>query len=191
MCTSGPSFKNRQSETVAALIEVAAVVPDVLHQSADIVTANINAPGMADVSERLRKQRFDAGIIPPTQWTEAEKQQVAQAQAQQQEPPADPLMVAAQAEQQKAQADLIEAETKQFTAQSDVQAASDERQIAAFEAETKRFDVEVKAKTADANIQFTDSKIQFQDIKTAEALQDLQSKPLKEALDMAGRLTQQ
>lgn len=101
-CSSGPSFQNRQQETVAAFTEMMAIDPNIVATGGDILFNNVNSPGMDQIGERLRLQIFNAGGIPPDQMTEDEQQQT-QA-AQQQEPPPDPLMIAAQAEAGKAEA---------------------------------------------------------------------------------------
>lgn len=101
-CAAGPSFQNRQQETVAAITEIAAVDPSVIQTGSDILFNNITAPGMDLIAERKRRQLFIAGQIPPDQLTDEEKQeQVAQ---QQQPPQPDPNMVLAQAEAGKAEA---------------------------------------------------------------------------------------
>lgn len=119
VCSSGPSFQNRQQETVAAFIEAASIVPEIGQIGSDIFVNNITAPGMQDIAERLREQKFEQGLIPEDQLTEDEKEQ--QAAAAQQPPQPDALMVAAQAEQAKADVAgakvQVEAERNQLQAQ--------------------------------------------------------------------------
>jgi hypothetical protein len=103
-CRAGPSFQNRQDETVAAITEMAQWDPAVIQESGDILYGNVTSPGMDLVAERKRSQIFKAGGIPEEQMTDDEKQQQ-QAMAQQ-PPPEDPLMVAARAETAKAEADM-------------------------------------------------------------------------------------
>ncbi|RKZ81800.1 MAG: hypothetical protein DRQ39_11440 [Gammaproteobacteria bacterium] len=69
----------------------------------DVLFSNISSPGMDLIAERKRKQLFEAGIIPDDQLTDEEKQ--IQQQKAQEPPPPDPMMVAAQAEADKAKAD--------------------------------------------------------------------------------------
>jgi hypothetical protein len=148
--SSGPSFKNRQNETVTALTEVGKIDPTVIELGGDILLGNIPSPGMDDLAARKRQQLFQAGAIPEDQMTDEEREQ--QQQMAQQPPPEDPMMVAARAEEQKAQADLVEAQTKQATAQADIQIKTKQIEIDAFNAETSRFEAQVKHAEAMANI---------------------------------------
>lgn len=105
------SHNTKQKEAVAALLEVAAVKPDILDVGADILLSSMNAPGIKEVAERYRTQMVNAGRIPPKQMTEEEQQLVAQ--AAQTPPPPDPNLLLAQAEMLKAQADMIAQQNKQ------------------------------------------------------------------------------
>ena len=104
-CSSGPAFQSKQEETVAAITEMANVDPSIIQQGGDILFGNITAPGMDLLAERKRRELFQAGLIPVEQMTEEEKQEYQQIQQQnaQNPPPPDAMMVAAQAEMQKAQ----------------------------------------------------------------------------------------
>jgi len=101
-CSSGPAFQNRQEETVAAITEMATIDPSILEMGGDILFNNLASPGMDLLAARKRQQIYSAGMIPFDQQTDEEKQQTQQ--AQQQPPPEDPMMVAAQAEAEKAKA---------------------------------------------------------------------------------------
>jgi len=162
-CTAGPSFQNRQSQTVTALTEVGAIDPSVIEMGGDILLGNIHAPGMDQLAERKRQQLFKMGVIPIEQMTDEEKAQAEQAQAQ---PQPDPNMVLAQAEQMKAEALMTDAQTKQMgtqiqmqdsqTKQTEValsaQYKEKELQIRAFEAETDRYKADISKATALAEI---------------------------------------
>jgi hypothetical protein len=115
-CRAGPAFQNRQQETVEAITRIAQVDPTPLQLGGDVLYSNISAPGMDLIAERLRQQLFNQGMIPFKQMTDEEKQQFIQAQQAQQNqpPPEDPMMVAAQAEMVKAQ---TEAQDKQVAQQ--------------------------------------------------------------------------
>ena len=102
-CSAGPSFQSRQEETVSAIVEMGSVDPTVVEMGGDVLFSNISSPGMDLIAERKRKQLFEAGIIPDDQLTDEEKQ--IQQQKAQEPPPPDPMMVAAQAEADKAKAD--------------------------------------------------------------------------------------
>jgi len=103
-CSSGPSFQNRQDETVAAIVEMGQVDASIIEMGGDILFNNISSPGMDLIAERKRLQLFRGGLIPFEQQTEEEQQQTVEQQNQ--EPQQDPLMVAAQAEANKAQVQL-------------------------------------------------------------------------------------
>lgn len=83
-CKAGPAFRSRQQETVNAINELAAIDPSILQIGADILLNNINSPGIDQIAERKRAQMVQQGMIPPSQLTKEEAQQIAQAQAAQQ-----------------------------------------------------------------------------------------------------------
>jgi len=155
-CTAGPSFTNRQGQTVDALTKLGTVDPSVIQLGGDILANNVNGPGMEIIAKRKRRQLFTSGVLSPDELTEEEQQEM---QSQQQQPQPDPAMVLAQAEQAKAQADLMSAQTKQMEAQIDAQAKMKEAeqkdkelQIRAYEAETKRFEADIDRSKALAEI---------------------------------------
>jgi hypothetical protein len=84
---------------------------------------NLSVPGMDQMAERARTQMLEAGMIPESQWTNEERQQIEQMQAEQanQEPVEDPNMIIAQAEMGKAQAEQMSAQTRQQEAQFNAQ----------------------------------------------------------------------
>lgn len=101
-CSAGPSFQNRQQETVAAITEIAAVDPTVIQIGSDILFNNLSSPGMDLIAQRKRQQLFQAGVIPVEQMSDEEKQKMQQMQSQPQQP--DAAILLAQAEINKAQA---------------------------------------------------------------------------------------
>jgi len=155
-CTAGPSFTNRQGQTVDALTKLGTVDPSVIQLGGDILASNVNGPGMEIIAKRKRRQLFTSGALSPDELTEEEQQEM---QANQQAPQEDPMMVAARAEEAKAQADLMAAQTKQMEAQMDAQSKMKEAeqkdkelQIRAYEAETKRFEADIDRSKALAEI---------------------------------------
>jgi hypothetical protein len=112
---AGLSFKNRQQETAANIIDIGQVDPTFIELGGDILANNITAPGMDLLAERKRLQLFNAGVIPLGQQTAEEQQQTLQ--AQQTPPPEDPLLIAARAEEGKAAAQnnrvLVQAQSQQ------------------------------------------------------------------------------
>lgn len=120
VCEMGPAFQNKQAETVAAFNEIAAIDPSIIQQGKDVWFKNMSIPGMDVMAERARKQLFQQGMIPEEQMTDDEKEELAalQAQAQQNPPPEDPLMVAAMAEMTKAETGARESQLKAEIAQA-------------------------------------------------------------------------
>ena len=121
VCSAGAAFSNKQQETVAAITEMAVVDPSIIQFGKDVLLKNTNAPGMDILAERARDQLFKQGMIPESQLTDEERQQMAMAQQSQQEQPPSPEVMAAQALQIEAQAKMVDAETKQQKVQIDAQ----------------------------------------------------------------------
>ncbi len=156
-CTSGPAFESRQSHTVQALTEVGAIDPSIIQMGGDVLLKNITAPGMDQIAERKRRQLFTQGLIPVDQMTEEEQAEYQQMQQQPQQP--DAMMVAAMAEQKKAEADMLAQQNKQaeiqIKAQSEmanVQLKEKELQIKAFGEETRRYEADIARGVALADI---------------------------------------
>ena len=121
-CSAGPSFQSRSQEAVQTILEMAAFDPSVIQSGADILFNNLDSPGMDLIAQRKRQQLLAAGVIPPTQMTDEEKAQIAQAQAQ---PKAkDPATQIAEAEALKAQAEASMAQTKARIAQTEAEEAA-------------------------------------------------------------------
>lgn len=115
-CSAGPAFNNRQEETRAAMLEIAAIDPSIMQIGSDVFLANVPTPGMDQIAKRKRLQMVQQGLIPEDQLTDEEKQMIQEQQANQQpeEPgPVEQAMIAtAQAEQEKARAQTAEAISK-------------------------------------------------------------------------------
>lgn len=142
ICAAGPAFANRQEAGLTAMLKYAEVDPAIIQTGGDLMLKSIDAPLMDKMADRKRKQLIQSGVIPEDQLTDEEMQQL-QAQAQQPQPP-DPMLVAAIAEDKKAQADMMDAQTKQMSAQTDQ-----------FNAETNRINAMVKAKESGVKIENT------------------------------------
>lgn len=158
VCESGPSFKNRQNETVRAIAELGAIDPTVVQMGKDIMINNIPSPGMDQLGRRMRRQAFTGGLIPPEDMTEEEQAEYQQMQGQ--PPQESPEMVLARAEEAKGQAEIANAETKQQQVALEAQVKMGELQVKqaqlkidAFEAETDRFKAQIAEAEARANIQ--------------------------------------
>lgn len=135
----GPTFENRQTEANTRILELGDRIPEVVALNADIIASNIDAPGMQAVADRLRVELFKAGKIPESQWTDEEKEQAMA--AAQNPPPPDPAAMIAEAEQKKAETELLikraELEQKQQSMADDANARAIELQIKAQAQEVK------------------------------------------------------
>ena len=165
-CRAGPSFRNRQQETIETIIEIAKVDPSIVGMAGDILLNAIPTSAATQIGERKRLQMMAQGLIPQTQLTEEEKAQMAQS-AQGQEQQQDPAMVLAQAEMAKAQAEQMRAQVEvqrlqletakiQLEAQKmqlGLQADQASLQLETFNAQTNRMNTQIKAQEAGAKIQ--------------------------------------
>lgn len=137
-CSVGKSFKSRQQETVAAIVEMAQFDASLIETGKDVLLNNTTAPGMDVLAERARAQLLNAGVIPEAQWTDEEKQEIAAAQqqaAQNQQP--DPAAIIAQAELTKAEAEMMGAQNKQAELQLKAQDIQTSGQIEMAKIEQK------------------------------------------------------
>jgi len=172
VCRAGPSFRNRQQETVESITALAQVDPSLMQIAGDLLLQNVNTPAASQIAERKRVQMIAQGLIPQSQMTQDELDQmkVQMEQGQQQAP--DPNMVLAQAEQMKAQADLMKVQVEQQKVvndtmriqldaqreQNDVVADQAKNQVDVFNAQTSRIKTQVEAEKAGATIDHTNTK---------------------------------
>ena len=184
-CTSGPAFKTRQSETVAAITEIGKVDPSVIEMGGDVLLSNIPAPGMDEIAARKRQLLFKMGAIPPEQMTDEEKMLFKQ--MQQQPPKETPEMVLAKAEQAKAQSDLIDSETKKLVESKTLELKLMELRVKEFEAQTDRFKAEIERAKAGAEVQGKTAAA-AKHLAEAEA-QDIENDAVKTGLmDLANKV---
>jgi len=187
VCKAGPSFRNRQEQTLRTMLDLAQVDPSILQLGGDLFLRNVVSPVADALAERRRAQMLAQGIIPESQMTDEEKQQMAMA-AQSQGQAQDPNMVLAQAEMLKAQAQQQQAQNDAMKIQLEnmklqIQAQNYENQnqnaqvdtqIKAFDSETSRMDTQIKAEQAGAKINLDNtsalSKQVETQIKVAEAM---------------------
>ena len=178
ICKAGPSYKNRQQETVEAITNLAQIDPSLMQIAGDLLLQSVATPAAGQIAERKRAQMIQQGLIPMKQLTEEEMAELQQAQMQaaqgQQQP--DAAMVMAQAEQMKAQAEMLKAQIDQAKLQNDqmklqieaqklqleqakieaqIMDSQSSAQIDGFNAETKRIDSQIKAQQAGATIDRT------------------------------------
>ena len=131
VCDFGPAFNSQQKETTQAFLDMAAIDPTFLQQGKDIMLKNLSVPGMDQMAERARVELLNQGLIPESQWTDEERQQIqAQQEAAQNQPPQeDPNMIFARAEEGKAQAEQMNAQNKQQEVQMNAQIKMKELEI--------------------------------------------------------------
>jgi hypothetical protein len=196
ICRAGPSFKNRQQETIEAITTLAQVDPTLMQIAGDLLLQSIATPAASLIAERKREQMMREGLIPQSQMTEEELQEMQQAQmmAQQGGQP-DPNMVIAQAEQLKAESEMLRAQIEQaklqneqikiqndqFKLQLEAQKMQAEQiddqgdqQIDAFRAETDRMDTQIRAEEAGADVDLKNTKTLGEQINNQQKMTEMQ-----------------
>jgi hypothetical protein len=189
VCKAGPSYKNRQQETIEAITNLAQIDPSLMQIAGDLLLQNVATPAAAQIAERKRAQMIQQGLIPMEQMTEEEMAKIQQAQMQaaqgQQQP--DAAMVLAQAEQMKAQAEMLKAQIDQAKLQNEQMKLQIEAQklqsqtvgdqadnaIDAFNAETKRMEAQVKAQQAGATIDKTAAQTMGEELDNQQKMSDM------------------
>jgi hypothetical protein len=196
-CRAGPSFRNRQQETIEAITTLAQTDPSLMQIAGDLLLQNISTPAASQIAERKRIQMIAAGLIPQSQMTDeelAEMQQKMAMQAQGQQAP-DPAMLLAQAEQMKAQADMMKAQIDaqkvqnetlkiQLQAQNDqndVVAQQAKTQVDVFNAQTNRIKAQVEAEKAGAVIDHTNIKAFGDQLDNQEKMTDMMDEQERKA----------
>ena len=134
---------------------------------------------MEDLKEYANIQLVLSGIKKPE--TDEEKELLAQAQAQPQEPDAATLL--AQAENKKGDADILEAQHKGMQLNLDDENTKAEHRIDAFKAQTDRMLVEVRAHEAGAKIKKTDIEAFGEQLDNTAKIIKLQSPVKLEDMD--------
>jgi hypothetical protein len=187
-CRAGPSFRNRQQETIEAITALAQTDPTLMQIAGDLLLQNISTPAASQIAERKRMQMISQGLIPPSQMTEEELQEMQakqMMQAQGQAP--DAAMVLAQAEQMKAQADMmkvqidaqkVQNETLKIQLQAqdqqnEVVAQQAKTQVDVFNAQTNRIKAQVEAEKAGAVIDHTNIKAFGDQLDNQEQMSDM------------------
>jgi len=191
-CDAGPSFQNRQKETLEAITSLAEIDPTILAMSADILLDNISTPAAKQISDRKRVQMVAQGIIPMSQMTEEELMAQDQ-QAQGGEQPPDPMMVAALAEKTKGDAAMLKAQTDAQSAQNDLMKLQIEvektqnqglkdimtNQIAEFKAQSERFGIQIQAQEVGAKLNDQEGKRLGQDLENVHQRLENQYKEME------------
>jgi hypothetical protein len=188
ICKAGPSYKNRQEETIEAITALAQVDPSIMQIAGDLMLQSVNTPAASQIAERKRAQMLQQGVIPQSQMTEEEIMEMQQAQmmAQGQQAP-DPAMVLAQAEQLKAEAEMMRSQIEMQKLQNEQiklqleaqklqsQAVGDQADnaIDAFNAETKRMETQIKAQQASATVDKTSAQAMGEQLDNQRKMSDM------------------
>ena len=172
-CRAGPSFRNKQQETIETIIEIAKVDPSIITMSGDILLNAIPTAAAMQIGERKRMQMLAQGLIPESQMTDEEKAQMQQKMQTQGEQP-DPNMVLAMAEQKKAEAETMNAQNNQMKLQLEA---------AKLQLESRKFESTAAVSTAEAQAAITKSATEQQltqaKIKTEDAKVALEAEKLR------------
>jgi hypothetical protein len=161
VCDVGPAFNSQQKETAQAFLDMATIDPTTAERNKDIWLRNLQIPGMDMAAEREREFLFNNGVIPESQWTDEEKQKVAeqQQQAQANPPPEDPNLMIGQAE-------LLKAQTEAQSSQFDQQVKGIELQQAQQKLDQEGAKISAEAQNKDMSIMLQNQKQQM-DILTS------------------------
>lgn len=141
---------------------------------------NLEGSAYDPMRKNARKSMVMSGFIEEDDLTEEEKQMMQQAQEQQQEAPPDPMMIAAQAEQTKADAQMKGEETDSRKADIDM-----------FRAETDRIKVEIEAKSLGIKLQESESNTRNKDAGTAKIIREIQSKDVEDMVKVRDSQTKE
>lgn len=151
-CDIGKAFRSRQQETAESIVQLGGIDPSFVAQNKDILLSSLDSPGMDMAAERARAELMKAGVIPESQWTDEEREQIAAAQAAAANTPPqpDPAMIIAQAELEKAQAKTIEQELKAIQLQQNQQKMDFEQQLSKLDKlmEQRKNEVDEQVKMA-------------------------------------------
>jgi len=165
----GPSYSSKREQTLEQLEKMAgnaAALGDAAMAKMLLLKQMTLVDGIAfdDIREHSRNELILMGVVKPE--TPEEEQLIVNQQQQAQAP--DPMMVAAQAEQAKANASLQKNQIAMMKVQSDAQIQQEQKQIDAYNASTSRMKVQVEAEKAGAEIDYKRSKA-FADRIVAES----------------------
>lgn len=153
----GPSHQSQREAALANLKELFQSLPQGDPMQRVVMLAILSkqdGEGLDDINKAARLELLGMGIpgIEPQTDEEIEYLQTLQQQQAQQQGQPDPMVMAAMAEMEKAKAQQMEAQIKQFTAQSKAQHDQAKVQVDAFEAQTDRMTAQVKAQETGASI---------------------------------------
>jgi hypothetical protein len=184
VCKAGPSFRNQQEQTLRTMLDLAQIDPSVMELGGDLLLKNVVSPVADSLAERRRAQMLAQGIIPESQMTDEEKQQMQmKAQAAQGQQPADPNMILAQAEMLKAQADMQRIQNDQMKIQLQAKQVELEQQRLMIDGQKMAHEARISEAKTNADLQkASDANLQMQS-KIAADIESLQIDKSKLALE--------
>ena len=113
-CEVAPAYKNRQQETIDTMVKMLPFMPGLADIGADILISSSDSPKMNVLAERVRSGMVQSGVIPESQLTDDEKEQLqqqAEIVAQQPQEPTPEQKIGA-AELAKAEANIADTQSK-------------------------------------------------------------------------------
>ncbi len=118
---AGPSFRNRKTEGLNAMLELMRIDPTILEDGKDVLIKSMDAPYINQLSDRIRAQMIKEGRIPEKQLTDDEREKIMQEMQNRQPDPMDQLTQAA-----------VHAQTQQIISaiQTSQQKAADDHETA-------------------------------------------------------------
>lgn len=191
VCEFGPAFKTQQQETIETFLTVAQTDPSVIETGKDILLKNLNSPGMTQIAERVRQGMLVNGLIPQSQWTDEEAQQMEIIQQQQAQQPQEPTpeMLLAQAEMMKGQAEQQKAQNDQMQLQIDAAKIQTEQQKIELQAMGQREKMEsetavniAKVQQGDRELDLKEQKQAFEQFMQQQAIQAQQTQAMLEGM---------
>lgn len=177
--SAGEAFANKLEAGLNAMLEYAAIDPSTVDLGGDLMLKSINAPLVDQMAERKRMILLQQGLIPESQLTDEEREMMAIAAQQPQQP--SPDMVLAMAEQGKAEADLMNAQNKQ----GELMLKARDQEIKVAELGQKGIKVDIERAKAVADIRNTDANT----IKTMTEAEKNSAQTTKEQLDTLARFS--
>lgn len=187
----GPSYQSKRDSALANLKELYLGI-DPNDPMKQVMLLNImskqSGEGMDEVNKAARYKLLMMqipGFEPQTDDEEEFMQQMLQQQQQQQGQP-DPMMLAAMAEQQKAEAQQMDAQTKQFSAQSKSSNDQAKIQVESFKAQTDRMSAQIDAQETGATINNKEMDTMNKAVDAQLKQADLAEKQLQNQLKSMG-----
>lgn len=169
----GASYKSREEEAFRSFLELGKVDPSVLEMGKDLFIRSSGAPWADQLADRIRPRLIQQGVIQPDEFTEEERERIAQDKANQQPDPMQIAMLKAmQMEMQKSQAQIMEMQSKAEERQGKLQIAMMEqmRRMEEFVLNKARTEAEIQktqAQTIEHLSEANDGDLESQSVSSA------------------------